>query len=58
MRPCTSVILPDDDRRRLRLAAAALGVSQGAIVREAVADRPAEIEGSNPDVARVLAAAA
>jgi len=53
----TCIWLDDAARKRLRLAAAAMDVSQGEIIRRAISDRLAAIESSHPEVRRVLAAA-
>lgn len=54
----TLAYLDADARKRLRLAAAALGCSQAQIIRSAVDCSLAELEAGNPTVARVLKAAA
>jgi predicted transcriptional regulator len=53
----TCIWLDDAARKRLRLAAAALDVTQGEIIRQAVNARLNVIESTHPEVQRVLAAA-
>lgn len=58
MRPsCTTVLLDDAARRRLRVAAAIAGVTQAEIIRQGLSDRLAAIEADHPEVQRILAAA-